>query len=152
MGTHIITPFCLVYLLMGNYPSASQKRNIVVQLLNHIWLFVAPWTEAHQTTPLPFTISQSLLKLISIESVVLSNHLIVCHPLLLLPPSFSAWGSFSVSQIFASGGHSIGVSASTSVLPINVQGWFSLGLSYLISLLSRGLSRVFSSTTIQIVK
>ena len=86
-GSHTITPFCLAYLPMGNYPSASQERNIVVQLLNHIWLFVAPWTEA-PPTPLPFMISQSLLKLMSIESVMLSNHLIVCHPLLLLPSIF----------------------------------------------------------------
>ena len=63
------------------------------------------------------------------------------------PQSFPASGSFPMSQLFASGGQSIGVSASASVLPINIQGWFSLGLTGLISLLSKGLTKVFSSTT-----
>ena len=62
--------------------------------------------------------------------------------------SFTAWGSFPMSQLFASGGQSIGVSTSASVLPMNRQGWFPLGLTGLISLHSKGLSRVFSSTTI----
>ena len=65
------------------------------------------------------------------------------------PQSFPASGSFPVSQLFASGGQSIAVSASTSVLPMNIQGWFPLGLTGLISLQSKGLLRVFSSTTIQ---
>ena len=64
------------------------------------------------------------------------------------PQSFRASRSFPMSQLFASGGHSIGVSASTSVLPMNIQGWFPLGLTGLISLLSKGLSGVFSSTII----
>ena len=63
--------------------------------------------------------------------------------------SFPASGSFPMSQLFASGGQSIGASASTSVLPMNIQGWFPLGLTGLISLQSKGLSRVFSSTTIR---
>ena len=63
--------------------------------------------------------------------------------------SFPASGSFPMNQFFASGGQSIGVSASASVLPVNIQDWFPLGLTGLISLLSKGLSRVFSSTTIQ---
>ena len=63
--------------------------------------------------------------------------------------SFPASGSFSMSHLFTSGGQSIGASASTSVLPMNIQDWFPLGLTYLISLLSKGLSRVFSSTTAQ---
>ena len=63
--------------------------------------------------------------------------------------SFPASGSFQISEIFASGGHSIGASASESVLPINIQGWFPLGWTGLISLLSKGLSRVFSNTTVQ---
>ena len=65
------------------------------------------------------------------------------------PQSFPASGSFPLSQFFASGGWSIGASASISVLLRNIQGWFPLGLSDLISLLSKGLLRVFSSTTIQ---
>ena len=63
--------------------------------------------------------------------------------------SFPASRSFPVSRLFASGGHSIGASASASVLPVNIQGRFPLGLTGLVSLLSKGLSRVFSSTTIQ---
>ena len=64
------------------------------------------------------------------------------------PQSFPASGSFQMSQFFASGGQSIGASASVLVLPMNIQGWLPLGLTGLISLLSKGLSRVFSSTTI----
>ena len=63
--------------------------------------------------------------------------------------SFPASGSFPVSQLFASGGQSIEVSASASVLPMNIQDWFPLGLTGLISLLSKGFSRVFSSITVQ---
>ena len=63
--------------------------------------------------------------------------------------SFPASGSFSMSQFFASGGQSVGVSASVSVLPMNIQKWFPLGWIFWISLLSKGLSRVFSNTTIQ---
>ena len=63
--------------------------------------------------------------------------------------SFPASGSFPVSRLFASGGQSTRVSASASVLPINIQGWFPLGLTGWISLQSKGLSRIFSSTTVQ---
>ena len=63
--------------------------------------------------------------------------------------SFPASGSFLVSHLFASGGQHSGASASTSVLPMNIQGWFSLGLTSLISLQSKGFSRVFSSTTVK---
>ena len=77
-----------------------------------------------------------------------SNHLILCHPLLLLSSSFPASGSFPMSWLFASGHQSIGTSALALVLPVNIQDWFPLGLTSLISLLSKGLSRVFSSTTI----
>ena len=65
------------------------------------------------------------------------------------PQSFPASGSFSMSRLFASGGPNIGASTSASVLPMNIQGWFPLGLTGLISLLSKGLSRVFSSTTVR---
>ena len=67
-------------------------------------------------------------------------------PLSFCLPPFSTLGPFPMSQLFVSGGQSIGVSASASVLPMNIQGWFSLGLTGLISLLSKGLSRVFSNT------
>ena len=86
--------------------------------------------------------------LMSIESVMPSNHLILCHSLLFLPSIFLASGSFPKSWLFASGGQSTGASASATVLPINIQGWFPLGLAGLISLQSKGVSRVFSSTTV----
>ena len=91
----------------------------------------------------------SLLKFMSSELVMPSNHLILCHPLLLQPPIFPSITSFPRSQFFVSGGQSIGVSALTSVLPMNIQGWFPLGLTGLISLQSKGLSRVFSNTRVQ---
>jgi len=120
---------------------------VVVQSLSCVQLFATPWTAAHQASP-SFTISWSLLKLMSIESVMPSRHLILCHPLLLLPSNFPASGSFPVSQFFASGGQSIGASASAPVPPVNIQVWFPLRLTGLISFLSKGLSRVFSSTTV----
>ena len=85
----------------------------------------------------------------SIESVMPSNHLILCHPLLLLPLSFPAPGSFPVSQFFTSGGQSIGVSALASVLPMNIQDWFPLGWTGLTYLQFKGLSGVFFNTTVQ---
>ena len=94
------------------------------------------------------TISQSLLKFLSIESVMVSSHLILCCLLLLLPSLFPTSGSFPASQFFISGGQSIGASASAAVLPMNIQGWFPLGLTSLISLQSKGLSRVFSNSMI----
>ena len=94
------------------------------------------------------TISWSLLKFLSIKSTMLSNHLILCCHLLLCLQSFPPSESFPVSQIFASGGQSIRASASASVLQMNVQGWFPLGSTDLVSLQSTGLSGVFSSTTI----
>ena len=98
-------------------------------------------------TSLSITNSQSLFKLMSIESVMLANHLILCRPLLL--PSISpSLHSVPVSQ-FSSGGQSIGASASTSVLPMNIQDWFPIGLTGWIFLQSKGLSRVFYNTTVQ---
>ena len=76
-------------------------RVVSVQSLSHVQLFVTPWTEAHQAS-LSITNSQSLLKLMSIESVIPSNHLILCHPLLLLPsilPSIKVFSSESVLHI-----------------------------------------------------
>ena len=118
-----------------------------VQLLSHVRLFATPWTAAHQAF-LSFTISQSLLKFMSIELVMPSNHLILCHPLL-LPSIFSSIRYFPLSWLFTSGGQSIGASASASVLPMNIQDWLPLGFTGLISLQCKGLSRVFSMTTVQ---
>ena len=121
---------------------------VVVQLHSHVWLFATPWIVACQGF-LSFTISQSLL-----NSCPLSCW---CHPTISssvapfssCPQSFPASGSFSVSRLVTSGGQSIGASVSASVLLMNIQGWFPLELTSLISLLSKGLSRVFSSTTVQ---
>ena len=89
-------------------------------MLGRVRLLVTPWTAELQVS-LSFTVSQSLLKLMSIESVMLSNHLILCHPLFLLPLIFPSRGSLPVSQLFVSGDQSIGVLASASVLPMNIQ-------------------------------
>ena len=78
-----------------------------------------------------------------------SNHLILCCPLLLLPSIFLSIRSFPMSELFTLGGQSTGALAWASVLPMNIQGWFPLGWTGLNSLLSKGLSRVFSSTTVQ---
>ena len=96
-----------------------------------------PWTAAHQAS-LCITNSWSFLKLISIQSMMPSNHLIVCCSLSFCPQSFPGSGSFQKSQFFTSGGQSIEVSASASVLPKNIQDWFPLGWTYWISLQSKG--------------
>ena len=94
----------------------------LVQSLSRVWLFVTPWTAAHQAS-LSITNSQSLLKLMSAESMMSSNHLILFCPLVPLPKSLPASESFPMSQLFALGGQSIGVSSSASVLPMNIQDW-----------------------------
>ena len=94
------------------------------------------WTAAQQAS-LSFTTYQSLLKLMSIKSVMPSNHVVLCHPLLLLLSIFPSIRVFSNSWFYASGGQSIGASGSASPLPMNIQGWFPLGLTGLISLLSK---------------
>ena len=119
-----------------------------VQSLSCVRLFASPRTTACQAS-LSITNSWSLPKLMSIESVMPFNHLTLCPPLLLLPSSFPTSGSFQMSQLFTSGGQNIGVSASTSVLPMNTQDWSALGWTGWISLQSKGLSRLFSNTTVQ---
>ena len=117
---------------------------VVVQLLNCVHLFAAPWTASCQAF-LSFTIFWSLLKLMFIELVMPSSHLILCYPLLLLPsiiPSIR-----EISQFFASCGPSIGVSASTSVLPMNTQDWSPLGWTGWTFLQSKGPQE--SSPTLQ---
>ena len=121
-----------------------------VQSLSHVWFFVTPWTAAHQAflsrrpSPTPGVYS---------NSCPLSRW---CHPTISSsvvpfsrPQSFPAAGSFPMSQFFTSGGQSTGVSASASILPVNSQDLFPLGCTCWISLLSKGLSRVFSNTTVQ---
>ena len=91
-----------------------------VQLFNHVRLFATPWTAARQAS-LSITNSQSVLKLMSIESVIASNHLILCHPLLLLPSIFPSTRVYSSESVLRIRWPSIRVSASASVLPMNIQ-------------------------------
>ena len=100
--------------------------DVIVQLLNQVGLFATPWTAAHQAS-LSITISQNLLKFTSIESVMPSNHLILCCSLNLSQHQ-------CLFHLFEWGGQNIGASASASVLPVNIQSWFSLGLTGLISI------------------
>ena len=118
------------------------------QLLSHVRLFATPWIAACQAS-LPITNSQSSLRLMSIESVMPSSHLILCCPLLLLPPIPPRSESFPMSQLFPWGGQSIEVSALASFLPKKSQGWSPSEWTGWISLQSKGLSRVFSNTTVQ---
>jgi len=119
-----------------------------VQSLSRVQLFAIPWTAARQAS-LSITNSQSLLKsclssrwrhpAISSSVVPFSSCL----------QSFPVSGSFLMSQFFTPGGQSMGASALASVLPMNIQDWFPLRLTGLISLQSKGLSRLFSNTTVQ---
>ena len=115
-----------------------------VQLLSYVRLFVTPRTAACKAS-LFITNSRTPSKPISIESVMPSNHLILCRPLLLLPSVSQCQGLSNESVLC----HGIGVSGSASVLPMNIQDWFPLGCTGWISLQSQGLSRVFSNTTVQ---
>ena len=101
------------------------------------YLTATPWTAAHQAS-LSITNYWSLLQPMSIELVMPSNHLILCCPFSSHLQSFPASGSFPMSPFFASGGQSIRVSASASVLPMNIQDWFPLGWTGWISLQSKG--------------
>ena len=114
-------PLCLHWLLYKTNLlswSWSHCEGFVVQSLSHVQLFAISWTAACQAS-LSFTISWSLLKLMFTESVMPSNYVILCRPLLLLPQSFPASGSFPVSWLFTSGGHSTGSSALALVLLMN---------------------------------
>ena len=137
----------MFYTEIDNTLYDSIHFNHSVQSLSHVQLFATLWTAAHQA-PLSFTISQSLLKLMSIESVMPSNHLILCRPLLLLPSLFSSIRIFSNELALHIGGQSIGASALSSVLSMSIQDRFPLELTGLVSLQSKGLSRVIFSTTI----
>ena len=119
-----------------------------VQSLSRIRLFAAPWIAARQAS-LSITNSRSSLRLTSIKSLMPPSHLILWRPLLLLPQSLPASESFPMGQLFTWGGQSTGVSASASVLPKKSQGWFPSEWTGWISLQSKGLSRVFSNTTLQ---
>ena len=137
LSAAILTPVCLSFLYHSCFfeliISSRCLGYIVVQSLSPVQLFAIPWTAAH-TSSLSFTISWSLLKLLSIESVMLSNHFFFCCPFSFYLQSFPASLSFPVSQLFTSGDQNIGTSPSPSVVPMNIQGWLPLGLTSLISL------------------
>ena len=119
-----------------------------VQSLSRVQLFATPWIAVHQAS-LSIINSRSLLKFMSIESVIPSSHLILCHPLLLLPSVFPSIRVFSNESVLHIRWQSIETSASASVLPVNIQNWFPLGLTGWISLQSKGLSGVLCNTTVQ---
>ena len=130
----------------------SREYNIVqfssVQLLSRVRLFRTPWIAARQAS-LSITISRSSLRVTSIESVMPSSHLILGVPFSSCPQSLLASESFPMSQLFPWGGQSTGVSALASFLPRKSQGWSPSEWTGWISLQSKGLSRVFSNTTVQ---
>ena len=111
----------IMWLAAKTHESTSFERELSsVQSLSRVQLFVTLWTAAHQAS-LSINNSQRLLKLMSIESVTPSNHLILCHPLLLPPSIFPSNRVFSSASVFASGGQRIGISASAAILPMNIQ-------------------------------
>ena len=118
------------------------------ELLSGVRLFATPWIAARQAF-LSITNSRCSLKLMSIESVMPSSHFILCRPFSSCSQSLPASESFPMSQLFAWGSQSTGVSALASVLPKNTQDWSPLEWIGWISLQSKGLSRVFSNTTVQ---
>ena len=128
--------------------SVVSVQFISVQLLSHVQLFATPWTVACQAS-LFITNSQSLLKLMSIELVMSSNHLILCCPLLLLLSIFLSIRVFSNESVLHIRWPKIWSFSSASILPMNIQDWFPLGWTGWIPLQSKGLSRVFSNTTVQ---
>ena len=121
-------------------PLVSQS----VQSLTRVWLFATPWTAARQASLSITNSTQTHVYWVS-DAIQPSLPLV---PFSSCLQSFPASGSFPVSQFFPSGDQSIGVSASASILPMNTQDWFPLGWTSWISLLSKGLSRIFSNTTV----
>ena len=141
-GSHAI--FSWVAFFWGSHSACC--RNVAVQSLRHVWLFATPCTAARQAS-LSLTISWSLLTLMPIESVMPSNHLILCHPLL-LPSIFPSIRVFS-NELALWIRWPKYWSFSFSISPSNeYSGWFPLGLTSLTSLLSKGLSKIFSSTQV----
>ena len=129
---------CQVCYMKGKGCYGSKDQFSSVQLLSHVWLFATPWTVAHHGS-LSITNSWWCHPTISSSVVPCSSWLKSC----------PASGSFAMSQFFASGGWSIGALASASVLPMNIQGWFPLGLTGLISLQSKGRKQTHANHTNQ---
>ena len=129
------------------HPLWYQSAKASVQLLSCVWFFAIPWTAASQAS---LSITNSG---VYSNSCPLSQW---CHPTIsssvipfsFCPQSFQTSGTFPMSHLFASDDQDMGASASTSVLPMSIQGWFPLRLIHLISWLTKGLSGVFSSTTV----
>ena len=142
---YVFSPVCAMTLNKLNCQSVSQS----VQLLSRVWLFVTPWITARQAS-LSITNSRSLLKHMSIELVMPSSHLILCHPLLLLPPIPPSIRVFSNESTLLMRWPKYW-SFSFSISPSNehTQDWAPLEWTDWISLQSKGLSRVFSNTTVQ---
>ena len=126
-------------LVLFHWPTNSVQFSCSV-MSNSLWPHGLQHTRPPGPSPTPRVYS---------ESVMPSNHLILCRPLLPHLQSFPALESFQMRQFFTSGGQSIRVAASASVLSMNIQDWFPLGLTGLISFHAKGLSRVFSNTTVQ---
>ena len=124
----------------------ENMNNHSVQSLSRVRLFATPRTAAHQASLVHHQLPESTQTHVHRVSDAISSSVI---PFSSCPQSFPASGSFQMSQLFASGGQSIGVSASTSVLPMNTQDWSPLEWTGWISLQSKGFSRVFSNTTVQ---
>ena len=156
-GLWIKPSYDLTILLLGIYPKESKIEKDAciplfqissIQSLSRVRLFATPWITARQAS-LSITNSWSSFRLSTIKSVMPSSHFILCHPLLLLPSIPPSIKVFSNSQLFAWGGQSIGVSVSASSPPKKSQGWSPSEWTGWISLQSKGLSRVFSTTTVQ---
>ena len=137
---HILQLVTVVLFLLVQFSS--------VQSLSRVWLFVTPWITARQAS-LSITNSRSSLKLKSIELVMLSSHLICCHPLLLLPPIPPSIRVFSNESTFRIRWPKVLEFILASFLPKNTQDWSHVEWTGWISLPSKGLSRVFSNTTVQ---
>ena len=133
--------------LQGHCSFSAHAQFSSVQSRSCVWLFATPWTIACQAS-LSITNSRSLLKLMSIELVITSNHFILCRPLFLLPSIFPSIRVFSNESLLATSGQRTGGSASTSVLPKNIQDWFPFGWTGWISFAVQG-TLVFSNTKVQ---
>ena len=140
--------YCFNYLCLYVLPKIIILQFSSVQSLSRVRLFATPWITARQAS-LSIINSQSLPKLTSIKSVMPSSHLIICCPPSPPAPNPSQHQGGMLSQLFAWGGQSIGFAGSASVPPMNTQDWSPLGWTGCISLQSKGLSRVFSNTTVQ---
>ena len=137
--------FLFHFLVFDEFPLSFSS---VVQSLSCVQIFATPWTAAHQAS-LSFTNSQSLLKLMSIELVMLSNSSQPLAPFSFCCRSFPASGFFSNELGLCVRWPKYWSFTSASVFPMSIQGWFPLGLTGLISLLSKGPSRVCSSSTMR---